>query len=391
MTINNISNRLTQLKAYDSSGTQTIIQEAFAKKAIALIDNSLLADPNTTYYDPQCGSGTLLIYLAEKLMTTLAEAIPNDIERIEHIFSKQLYANDIDSLQVLVCKTNFKKALNNKTFNLNVTQKDYADIESKHTVILSAVDFVTTNTFVKKFKDTCNHVIVLTRPNKNRYTKKQHICEITKYRFLGVTKTSTPICAMYFTPKDNNDVEFITDNGSITIDSPAYLPAHDLKTYKYANELFEQDFESFTANYGSYYINHEKVVNNPGEVELIYQVGAKGVGFRKTVGVDESIITPREGVGVHKVVISKNGNRTHKSVLKYAEPKYGTGHNAIWIQTRDKKEADEIINYYNSKEITKLVMSLNETSPANGTGFWSKIPHYKNYNKVKEIYVKHFG
>ena len=169
------------------------------------------------------------------------------------------------------------------------------------------------------------------------------------------------------------------------------MPAHDLKTYKYANELFEQDFESFTANYGSYYINHEKVVNNPGEVELIYQVGAKGVGFRKTVGVDESIITPREGVGVHKVVISKNGNRTHKSVLKYAEPKYGTGHNAIWIQTRDKKEADEIINYYNSKEITKLVMSLNETSPANGTGFWSKIPHYKNYNKVKEIYVKHFG
>ena len=391
MTINNIDNRLKQLKAYDSSGSQTIIEEKFAKDAINLLDDNLLLDPNTTYFDPQCGSGTLLIYLAQRLMSALSSAIPDETKRIEHIFSNQLYASDIDSLQTLVCKTNFKKALNNKTFDVNVTQQDYVDADSTHTVILSAVDFVTTNTFVKKFKDTCNHVIVLTRPNKNRYTKKQHICEITKYRFLGVTKTRTPICAMYFTPKDNNDVEFITDNGSITIDSPAYLPAHDLKTYKYANELFEQDFESFTANYGSYYINHEKVVNNPGEVQLIYQVGADGADFRKTVGVDKSIITPREGVGLHKVVISKNGNRTLKSVLKYAEPKYGTGHNAIWIQVNDKSEAEEIINYYNSKEITRLVLSLNETSPANGTGFWSKIPHYKHYNKVKTIYAKHFS
>ena len=80
-----------------------------------------------------------------------------------------------------------------------------------------------------------------------------------------------------------------------------------------------------------------------------------------------------------------------KSVLKYASPEYGTGHNAIWIQTKDKTEAQEIINYYNSKEITRLVLSLNETSPANGTGFWSKIPHYKHYDQVKEIYAKHFS
>jgi hypothetical protein len=391
MTINNIDNRLAQLKAYDSRGTQTIIQEQFAKDAISLLDDKLLSDPNTTYLDPQCGSGTLLMYLAQRLMTTLSSAIPNELDRIEHIFSNQLYASDIDSLQTLVCKTNFKKALNNKAFNVNVTQQDYADVNSTHTVILSAVDFTTTNNFVSKFKEICKHVLVLTRPNKNRYTKKQHIREITKYRFLGVTKSTTPICAMYFTEKTNNKVEFITSDSSVIVDSPAYLPAVDLKTYMFAKELFEQNFETFTANYGSYYVNDKRVVNNPGDVELIYQVGSEGAGFRKTVGVDESIITPREGVGVHKVVISKNGNRTLKSVLKYASPKYGTGHNAIWIQTKDKKEADEIINYYNSKEITRLVLSLNETSPANGTGFWSKIPHYKNYNKVKEIYAKHFS
>jgi hypothetical protein len=294
-------------------------------------------------------------------------------------------------LQVLVCRTNFKKALNNKTFEVNVTQQDFADTDKEYTVVLSAIDFATTNNFVTKFKAMCEHVLVLTRPNKNRYTKPKHINEISKYKFLGITKTSTPICAMYFTPKTHTKVEFITDTDSVIVDNPSYLPAYDLKTYLFVKELFEQEFDSFDANYGSYYINHEKVVNNPGKVQLIYQVGTAGVGFRKTVGVDKSIITSREGVGVHKVVISKNGNRTIQSVLKYAAPEYGTGHNAIWIQTKDKKEAEEIINYYNSKEIRRLVLSLKETSPANGVGHWAKIPHYKNYTKVQEIYDKHFS
>lgn len=391
MTINNISKRLGQLNAYDSSGTQTIIQAEYARSAISLIDTKLLEDPTTTYCDPQCGSGTLLIHLAERLMTTLESSIPDEVERIEHIFSNQLFASDIDSLQTLVCKTNFKKALNNKTFDVNVKQQDFKDVSASYTVILSAIDFLTTNNFVSKFKKESEHVLVLTRPNKNRYTKSKHIKEITKYKFLGITKTTTPICAMYFTQKTDDNVEFITDNNSIVVNSPTYLPAFDLKTYLFAKELFEQNFDVFTANYGSYYINDQKIIDNPGEVELIYQVGSEGVGFRKTVGVDSSIITPREGVGVHKVVISKNGNRMSKSVLKYAAPEYGTGHNAIWIQTKDKNEAQEIINYYNSKEITKLVLSLNETSPANGTGFWSKIPHYKHYKQVREIYAKHFS
>jgi len=324
-------------------------------------------------------------------MATLASAIPDEIERIEHIFSKQLYANDINSLQVLVCRTNFKKALNNKTFDVNVTHQDFADIDKEYTVVISAIDFATTNNFVTKFKATCEHVLVLTRPNKNRYTKAKHINEITKYKFLGVTKTSTPICAMYFTPKTHTKVEFITDTDSVIVDNPSYLPAYDLKTYLFVKELFEHKFESFAANYGSYYINDKKVVNNPGNVQLIYQVGARGDDFRKTIGVDESIITPKEGVGVHKLVISKNGNRFMQSALKYAGPEYGTGHNALWIQVSSKQEANKIINYYNSPEITRLVLSLSETNPTNGTGFWAKIPHIKHYNQVKEIYAKHFS
>ena len=390
MTTNNINKRLKQLQAYDSSGSQTIIKEIFAKKAIDLLDVDLLEDPNTTYLDPQCGSGTLLMYLAQRLMQTLEKIIPNEVERAEHIFSKQIFASDIDSLQTIVCKTNFKKALDNKQAQVNVIQQSYEAVQSPYSVVISSLDFATTNKFVKHFRAISDNVLVLTRPNKNRYTRN-NINEIFKYRFLGVTASITPICAMYFKPKTDNKVEFITDDESVVIDDPKYLPGHNLKSYLYAEEILHSEFDTFDANYGSYYINHPSIVNNPGDEQLIFQVGREGGPFRKTVGVDKSIITPREGVGVHKVVISKNGNRSAKSILKYAEPKYGTGHNAIWIQTQSKQEADEIITYYNSPQITRLIMSLKETSPANGVGFWSKIPHYKNYNKVKEIYAKHFS
>ena len=176
MTINNISNRLEQLNAYDSNGNQTIIQEQFAKNSIDLLDHKVLSNPATTYLDPQCGSGTLLLYLAQRLMVTLSKAIPNEVKRIEHIFSNQLFASDINSLQTLVCNTNFKKALNNKKAKVNVTQQDYREY-NKHdnTVVISAIDFETTNNFVELFKAQTEHLLVLTRPNKNRYTKQDHI------------------------------------------------------------------------------------------------------------------------------------------------------------------------------------------------------------------------
>jgi len=390
MTTNNINKRLKQLQAYDSSGSQTIITEVFAKRAIDVLDVNLLQDPSTTYCDPQCGSGTLLMYLAQRLMQTLEKIIPNEAERAEHIFSKQIFASDIDSLQTMVCKTNFKKALDDKHAQVNVVQQSYEAVQSPYSVIISSLDFATTNKFVDHFRTICDNVLVLTRPNKNRYTRNS-INQISKYRFLGVTASITPICAMYFKPKTDNKVEFITDNESVIVDDPKYLPGHNLKSYLYAEEILHSEFDTFDANYGSYYINHPNIVNNPGEVELIFQVGREGGPFRKTVGVDKSIITPREGVGIHKVVISKNGNRSAKSILKYAEPKYGTGHNAIWIQTQSKQEADEIITYYNSPQITRLIMSLKETSPANGKSFWTKIPHYKHKDKIKKIYDKYFN
>ncbi len=390
MITNNIDKRLKQIQAYDSTSSQSIATPKDSNRALDLIDSSILADPKSTYLDPQCGTGTLLLHLVKRLMVTLEPSIPNEKSRLKHIFKHQIYASDIDSLQVLVCKTNFKKAVNDRTFDVNVEQTDFKDVNKNVTCIVSGIDFGTTNDFVPHFRRIAQYTLILTRPNKCRYAAT-HVHELTRYRYLGVAQTSVPLCAMYFAPEASKTVEFVNDNESVKIDNPHYLPGTDLKQFTFAQEMINLDLEPFEAKYGSYYINANEVVNNPGKVQLIYQVGHDGGPFRKTVGVDKSIITPREGVGVHKVVISKNGNRGRKSVLKYAEPKYGTGHNAIWIKVESKSEAERVIDYYNSEEVTALVLALNATSPANGTGFWQRIPHYKNKNKVKEIYDKHYS
>jgi len=390
MIYSKIAQRLTQIKAYNSSGTQTIIKETYARKAIDLLDQDLLTNPNTTYGDYQCGSGTLLIYLAERLMVSLVDAIPNETKRFKHIFQKQLFASDINPVQVLKCKANFKRILNDKLFKVNVEQKDFNNIDEVTDVIISSIEFTTTNEFLKKFKPSCKNILILTRPNKNKYTREKYIKEITKYRFLGIT-CDTPICAMYITSDQDDNVSFISDETSIVINKPKFLPGNDLKSFKYALEIINLELDTFKAHYGSYNKNAKVVVDNPGNVELIYQVGGKVKEFRETVGVSKDIITAKEGVGCYKAVISKNGNLSKKSVVKYAGPKYGTGHNTIWLDTKSKAGFNKFIDYYDSKEITQLVVSLKGTIKVNGVTFWSMIPHYDNYEKVKEIYAKHYS
>ena len=71
MTTNNINKRLKQLQAYVSSGSQTIIKEIFDNSAVDFLDVVLFEDTDTNYLDPQCGSGPLLIYLAQLLRPTV--------------------------------------------------------------------------------------------------------------------------------------------------------------------------------------------------------------------------------------------------------------------------------------------------------------------------------
>ena len=349
-----------------------------------------LEDPSTTYCDPQCGTGTILLVLADKLMTALAKAIPDEIARLEHIFKNQLYAYDIDITQSRVAASNFKKALGSKDAHVNVINKDCFKVSKTYNYVLSGIDVKTTDDFVPYWRQRCNRLVIITRPNKTIYSgKKLH--ELTEYRFLGVAKTALPLAMMTFDNlKADKKVRFTNEHTSIVVDDPEFLPGHDLTKYAYAMEVAEQEFEGYRANYGPYYSNDPIITQNPGRTPLIYQVGEAGGPFREVINVSNKILTGREGVGRHKIVISKNGNRGRQSVIKYAGPKYGTGHNALWIEVESPEKAQELICYWSKPAVKTLCESLTATSPANGVSFWASIPTMDNYKKLKAIYDKYY-
>ena len=389
MISNNIRQRIKQIKLYNSQGNQTILSETNARILLSYIKDKDLKNPKTTYCDPQCGSGSIMLVLADILMEKLVDTIPNEQDRLEHIFKKQIFANDINSVQARIARSNFKRAVNDKDFEFNLTEKNCFDIEDHYTYVVSSVDFKTINSFVPVWRKQCQRLIIVSRSNKIDYSSHK-INEISVFRHLERTASSL-LSMMVFEPvKKTNIVEFTDGKTSLKIDSPARLPGLDLKLYAYAHEVRSLGLPGINANYGSYVSNHEKVLNNPGRTPLIYQVGPKGKGFLKVIKVSSKIITPQDGVGKHKVVISKNGNPNNQSVLKYAGPEYGTGHNALWIEVKNLTEANEMIAYWESAPIVALSLSLNANNPANGKGFWLDIPTKDNYNTIKKIYDKYY-
>ena len=180
MIFNNIKKRIKQIKLYDTNSNQTMLPEEHVRILINAIPKKALADPNITYCDPQCGTGTLLLVLADILMITLAKAIPNEIDRLTHIFGKQLYGYDIDDVQVKIAVSNLKRAINDNTFSVNVIQQDCMKVYTQYDYVLSNLDYSTINKFIPIWRKQCKKLIVTGRANQNSYTEGK-IHELTEY------------------------------------------------------------------------------------------------------------------------------------------------------------------------------------------------------------------
>ena len=116
MIFNNIKKRIKQIKLYDTISNQIMLPEDHVRILIDTIPKKDLQNPSTTYCDPQCGTGSILLVLADILMESLSKAIPNDLDRLTHIFSKQLFGSDIDNTQVKIAHSNLKRAINDNKF-----------------------------------------------------------------------------------------------------------------------------------------------------------------------------------------------------------------------------------------------------------------------------------
>lgn len=377
---------------FNRVGGQSIVGVENSNEIVSMFDIADLKNPATTYQDVQCGTGLVALVLAQKLMETLSDVIPNEHDRLAHIFGKQIHLSDIDSTQTRVARANILRAIGDRTFPVNVRRVDCFDNMLRTDYVFGSIEFKTTNDFVPFYQKLCKQIVIITRPNKNRYTTSS-INQLYAYKFLGINLTSsTPMCVMHFKSKKKLDqVIFINQNQKITITNPKFLPGDQLTDYAYAEEVLNQKFEGYCANYGSFYSNADIIVNNPGKVPLIYNVGTDDTDkFSKVIKVSKKIITENEGVGKHKIVINKNGNRGHKSIIKYAGPEYGTGHNAIWIEVADQKEAEQFKKVWETPCFDKLICTIKETTPANGVEFWNMVPNIKHLEAIQNIYDKYY-
>ena len=86
------------------SNDEVFTPPELANKIIDMLPQELFENPDTTFLDPCCKSGVFLREIAKRLIKGLEEQIPDLENRIEHIFSKQLFGIAITELTSLLSR-----------------------------------------------------------------------------------------------------------------------------------------------------------------------------------------------------------------------------------------------------------------------------------------------
>jgi len=100
------------------SGASTITPVALVNEMLDKLPLDIWNDSTKTFLDPACGTGIFILCCLERLNEGLKEEMPDDVERLTHIMTKQLWANDIDHKQIRRFKSSLKKLGLNKQGNI---------------------------------------------------------------------------------------------------------------------------------------------------------------------------------------------------------------------------------------------------------------------------------
>lgn len=86
------------------SNDEVFTPPELANKILDQLPENLWSDRNTTFLDPVSKSGVFLREIAKRLIAGLKDAIPDEEERVNHIFSKQIFGIAITELTALLSR-----------------------------------------------------------------------------------------------------------------------------------------------------------------------------------------------------------------------------------------------------------------------------------------------
>ena len=86
------------------SNDEVFTPPGIVNEILDLLPNDLWSDKNITFLDPVSKSGVFLREIARRLMAGLEEAIPDRVQRINHIYSKQIFGIAITELTSLLSR-----------------------------------------------------------------------------------------------------------------------------------------------------------------------------------------------------------------------------------------------------------------------------------------------
>jgi len=86
------------------SSDEVFTPPQLVNRILDLLPGNIWYDKNTKFLDPFCKTGVFLREMAKRLDTGLEKVIPDRQERINHIFSKQLFGIAITKLTSLLSR-----------------------------------------------------------------------------------------------------------------------------------------------------------------------------------------------------------------------------------------------------------------------------------------------
>ena len=214
---------------------------------------------------------------------------------------------------------------------------------------------------------------------------------ISDYKYVGEAFSGVSVSAAWFTWRKNytGPVKvYGDDNQTLLVDKLTITPTQDLQLFKFVTGIVNRKLPGYRIDSGGLSRNKAKLVDNG--VKCIWGAGKRG-GDYDWVMIDTQQADKLFGLGKHKVVFSGDTASTYIGATKYADPTFGCGMKCRAIVVDSKEQADNLIQYLNSKFVKTMIPQLKGISTGNSNRVFNKIPKVDlNQSWTDEQIYAHF-